>query len=178
MKNNTKKLVLGALLAALTTAATLVIRIPSPGTNGYINPGDTIVLLSAWVLGGWYGAAAAGIGSSLADIFGGYTHYAPGTFVIKSIMAFAAYMVFKRSRRFSIPQTIRYILSGIAAETIMMLGYLLYEYFFLGYGPAAFVSMAGNAFQGAANIILAILLASALAKTKLPGIMTYGDHTT
>ena len=68
---------------------TLVIQVPSP-MNGYVNLGDCGVLLSAWILGPWYGGAAAGIGSMLADIFSGYAHYAPGTLAIKLSMAVLA----------------------------------------------------------------------------------------
>lgn len=72
-----KKMVLTALLAALTCVATMIIQIPSP-MNGYVNLGDCFVLLSGWLLGPWLGFAAGGIGSMLADIFTGYAHYAPG----------------------------------------------------------------------------------------------------
>ena len=44
MKNQTKKIILAALFAALTCAATMSIRIPTPGTGGYIHPGDAIVI--------------------------------------------------------------------------------------------------------------------------------------
>ena len=77
-----RKLVLAALFAALCTVMTLVIQIPSP-MQGYVNLGDCAVLLSAWVLGPVYGGVAAGTGSMLADLFSGYAHYAPGTFLIK-----------------------------------------------------------------------------------------------
>ena len=82
MKNNNsenlKKLTLAGALAALTTVFTLLIQIPSP-TKGYINLGDTVVNIAAWVLGPLYGGAAAGIGSALADLISGYTVYAPAT---------------------------------------------------------------------------------------------------
>lgn len=81
-----KKMVLTALLAALTCVATMIIQIPSP-MNGYVNLGDCFVLLSGWLLGPWLGFAAGGIGSMLADIFTGYAHYAPGTLVIKGLVA-------------------------------------------------------------------------------------------
>ncbi|MFB9640647.1 ECF transporter S component, partial [Streptomyces spiralis] len=74
-----RKLVVSALMAALTYVATMVIQIPSP-MNGYVNLGDCFVLLSGWLLGPWWGGAAAGIGSMLTDLFAGYTSYAPGTF--------------------------------------------------------------------------------------------------
>ena len=55
MKNQTKKIILAALFAALTCAATMSIRIPTPGTGGYIHPGDAIVILSGVILGPAYG---------------------------------------------------------------------------------------------------------------------------
>ena len=41
MKFQTKKLVLSALFMALTCVATMSIRIPTPGTGGYILPAGT-----------------------------------------------------------------------------------------------------------------------------------------
>ena len=64
----------------------MLIKTPSP-LKGYVNLGDGIVLLSAWVLPLPYGIVAAGLGSALADLFSGYTVYAPATFVIKALMA-------------------------------------------------------------------------------------------
>ena len=83
-----KKLVLSALMAALVYVATSIIQIPSP-MSGYVNLGDCFVLLSGWLLGPWYGGAAAGIGSMLVDLLGVYAHYAPGTLVIKAVDAIA-----------------------------------------------------------------------------------------
>ena len=51
---NIKKLVLAALMAALTYVATSIVQIPSP-MQGYVNLGDCAVLMSAWVLGPLYG---------------------------------------------------------------------------------------------------------------------------
>ena len=47
----TLKLVMAALLAAMTCVATMVIKIPLTATGGYINLGDCIVLLSGILLG-------------------------------------------------------------------------------------------------------------------------------
>ena len=57
---------------ALVCTATMVIRIPTPGTNGYIHPGDALVILSGIFLGPVQGLLAAGSGSALADFRGGY----------------------------------------------------------------------------------------------------------
>ena len=72
MENKTKKIVMTALFAALACVATMSIRIPTPGTSGYIHPGDAIVILAGIILGPAYGFLAAGIGSCLADLLGGY----------------------------------------------------------------------------------------------------------
>ncbi len=80
MTEKTKKLVLAALMCALTCVATMVIRIPTP-TMGYIHPGDALVLLCAFLLGPVPGALAAGIGSMLSDLFSGYLSYVPATFI-------------------------------------------------------------------------------------------------
>ena len=88
-----KKIVIAALLAALTFVATSIIKVPTIGTNGYVNIGDVVVLIAAWYLGGLYGALAAGIGSALADLLAGYGTYVPGTFGIKFVMALVALIV-------------------------------------------------------------------------------------
>ena len=88
-----RTLILAAMFAALTCVATMIIHIPSP-IGGYFNLGDCMVLLSAFVLGPVWGTAAGGIGSALADVICGYFVYAPGTLVIKALMALAAALIF------------------------------------------------------------------------------------
>ena len=55
MQSNLKKLVTAALFAALACVATMSIRIPTPGTNGYIHPGDALVILAGVFLGPAWG---------------------------------------------------------------------------------------------------------------------------
>ena len=93
-----RTMVTAAVLAALSCVATMVVQIPSP-MNGYVNLGDCFVLLSGWLLGPWWGAAAGGIGSMLADLLLGYGHYAPGTLIIKGAMALVAALVFKAFKK-------------------------------------------------------------------------------
>lgn len=91
--NNLKRLVLAALFAALACVATMSIRIPTPGTNGYIHSGDAIVILSGVILGPVWGLLAGGIGSALSDLIGGYFMYVPVTFVIKGLIALIAGLI-------------------------------------------------------------------------------------
>jgi len=163
----TKKLsitVTAAMLAALTCIATMIIKVPTIGTNGYVNIGDCMVLISAWLLGNPYGALAAGIGSGLADLLSGYASYVPGTTVIKFLMAFVAYIIMKTLEKSNLPKFVSFIVSGIVAEAIMVIGYFLYEASLLGYGIAAAASIPSNIVQGVTCLILAFLLINALLK--------------
>ena len=126
-----RKLVLAALLAALVCVATMVVQIPSP-VQGYVNLGDCFVLLSGWLLGPWYGFAAGGIGSMLADIFLGYAHYAPGTLVIKGGVALVAALMYEKMGRTATSR----IAGGVVSEIIMVLGYFGYASLLLGKGLA------------------------------------------
>ncbi len=141
-----KKLTLAGAFAALTAIFTLLIQIPSP-TKGYINTGDVLVNLSAWVLGPGYGAAAAGIGSALADLISGYTVYAPATLIIKAGMAVASYAVYTRFARKT--KSFPALLAGaIAAESIMILGYAVFAGVLYGSFSSALLSVPENLVQG------------------------------
>lgn len=163
-KNATQKMVIAALLAALTCVATMIIKIPSP-LKGYLNLGDCVVLLAGWMLPPVYGFLAAGLGSALADLFSGYVVYAPATFVIKGLMALVAYYGFKvlHKKLGSLPS---WIIAGIAAEAVMILGYFVFEGFLYGFGPSV-VNIPANGVQGIAGIILGCILAKMFEKSKL-----------
>ncbi len=166
MNNKIFKLVFAAMFTALCCVATMMIRIPTVGTNGYVNIGDTIVLLSAWMLGGVYGMAAAGLGSAMADLLAGYTQYVPGTFVIKFLMALVAIMVFNFMTKLVKVKFVSYIVSGVLAETVMVVGYFLYESTLLGYGLAAASSIPGNMIQGVTCLVLGVVAINALEGVK------------
>ena len=73
------------LLAGATVALTIVVRVPIPGTGGYLNFGDIAVIFCGLFLGKKYGAVAGGVGSALADIIGGFFIFAPITLVAKGL---------------------------------------------------------------------------------------------
>ena len=161
---NSKKIVTAALFMAICCILTLIIQIPSP-MNGYVNLGDCGVLLSAWILGPVYGGLAAGIGSMLADIFSGYAYYAPGTLVIKAAMAVAAALICQKAGSVTSSRLPVRLFSGIAAEVIMIAGYLGYAALLLGKGAAAFTSVPGNVVQGIFGILSGLIVLEALLRT-------------
>lgn len=164
MNTRTRKIVMASLLAALACVATMIIKIPSP-LKGYLNLGDCIVLIAGWMLSPAYGFFAAGLGSALADILSGYVVYAPATFIIKGLMALAALRVFRmiQNKVGNLPSR---IISGIIAEIIMVLGYFLFEGFLYGFGPSV-VNIPANAVQGAAGIIVGVMLIRVFEKNKI-----------
>lgn len=115
-----RMLALTGLFAALGCVGTMVLQVPSP-TGGYMNLGDAVVILGAWLLGPAYGAAAGGVGPAMADLLSGYAVYVPATLVIKAIMALLAAWVYRMLGKRGL------LLSALAAEVPMVLGYWLFD---------------------------------------------------
>jgi len=173
MNNKTKKLVIGALLAAFTTVATMIIKFPTP-TFGYIHLGDSLVLLCGIILGPVGGALSAGIGSMFADIFSGYMSYAPATLIIKALTAMIAGFIFHKSK---LNSSKKLILASIPSELFMVFGYYVYEVFlavaaaqsttlssFVAAMTASAVGIPFNIVQGIVGAVIAFALLPILLK--------------
>ena len=156
MNNNLKKLILAALFAALSCVATMSIRIPTPGTSGYIHPGDAIVILSGVILGSVWGFLAGGIGSALSDLIGGYFIYVPITFVIKGLVALAAGLLYQKVGKNQKSRYIAVILGGVADIILVAGGYFVCEFFIYGAGAAA--SIPANIIQGVGGLVISCIL--------------------
>ena len=85
MRNNEKikYAAMTAMFAALITITTAYVKIPAP--LGYAHAGDSMIYLSASVLPGPLGFAAAAIGGGLADLLAGYPQWAVPTAIIKAL---------------------------------------------------------------------------------------------
>lgn len=147
---------MAALFAALACVATMSIRIPTPGTGGYIHPGDAIVILSGIVLGPVWGLLAGGIGSALADLLGGYFIYVPITFVIKGLIALTAGLIYQKIGKTKKSRYTAVILGGIVDIIFVSGGYFLCEV--MMYGTAATASIPANVIQGGSGLIISVML--------------------
>ena len=156
MNNNLKKLILAALFAALSCVATMSIRIPTPGTGGYIHPGDAIVILSGVILGPVWGFLAGGIGSALSDLIGGYFVYVPITFMIKELVALAAGLLYQKVGKTQKSRYAAVVLGGVADIILVAGGYFVCEYFIYGAGAAA--SIPANIIQGIGGLVISCIL--------------------
>lgn len=166
MKTDFKKLVMTALFAALACVATMSIRIPTPGTSGYIHPGDAIVILSGIILGPMYGFLAGGIGSAMADLIGGYFIYVPITFAIKGLIALLAGFIYQKMGKTKKSRYVGVVLGGITDIVLVAGGYFLCELPMYGIGAA--VSIPANLIQGVSGLVIALLLYPVL--TAIPDV--------
>lgn len=174
-----KRLVVAALLAAMTCIATMIIKIPTP-TFGYIHLGDGFVLLCGIILGPLPGALAAGVGSMFSDIFSGYASFAPATLIIKALTAGIAGLLFRfvnRRKNTAGGRMGAVIAGGLIGEAVMVTGYFAYEAGIAAVTSGAFnhaalaagiaASAAGipfNIVQGTVGIVLSTLLLPVLLK--------------
>ena len=162
---STKKIVMVALLAALTVVGSMLrIKVPSVVGTSAFHLGNIMCALSGILLGPWFGGLAAGLGSALADILSGYVIYGPATFLIKGMMALVAFHGFKLLHN-KCNKLFSRIISGIAAEIVMIVGYFVFAGLLYGFGPAA-VNIPANAVQGIAGIVIGIILFKIFEKSK------------
>ena len=157
--DRTKLLVMTALFAALGYVATRVLMVPSP-TGGYMNLGDTVVLLAAYLLGPVYGAVPGGIGPARAELRSGYAVYVPGTLVIKALMALTAALLYRALGK----KNWALVVCGVAAEAIMVVGYCLYDGLLSGSLAAGAAGIPSNLVQAAFGLVVSTLLAMILKK--------------
>ena len=149
-KTSTRQLTLAALFMALTTVATMVIHIPVPATQGFVNVGDSFVLLSGLLFSHYYGALIGGVGSALADLFLGYTIFAPVTLIVKAIEALLASYIDRGN-------TVSSVIAVIVGVTWMVFGYFIFEVFMFDL-PVALSAVIPNSIQGIVSAGLALLL--------------------
>ena len=151
-----RMLALTGLFAALGCMATMVLQVPSP-TGGYMNLGDTVVILGAWLLGPVYGAVAGGVGPAMADLLSGYAVYVPATLAIKAVMALTAALLYRGLRKRGL------LLCAAAAEVPMVLGYWLFDACLtaLSSGAGFGLCLAGSAAGIPSNLVQAVFGAAA-----------------
>lgn len=93
-RNTTVNIALTGLMGALVLVGTyLNVPIPVLGDRTMIGLGNVFCILSGLILGPVYGGAAAGIGSFIFDLVGGWAASAPFTLVFKFLMAFVCGLI-------------------------------------------------------------------------------------
>ena len=147
-----KKIALRGLLFAAVTGATML-SVPVPGFRLYFNFGEGIIYTAAILLGPAWGAAAGGIGASLADILLGYPLWAPFTLIIKGAEGFITGKLGKKSAVFGI----------ISGATVMTAGYTTMAGILYGWAAAP-VELITDLIQCSMGAGIALMLMPPLKK--------------
>ena len=177
--------VMTAMMMCLVMVAILLLRVPIPFTQGYVNLSDAMVFMAVIILGWKYGALAAGLGSMLGDVLSGFAMWAPWSFVIKALMAIIFAMVIQtvsRGRkadsagRANISEK-KYLSAEIAgmilAGAFMAAAYWFAEGIMYGNWVVAALGIPWNIGQALVGACLAVILNTALTKTSLRSRMVY-----
>ena len=161
MNNKTKLIVLNGLMVAFVCVATMVIQIPVPMTQGYVNIGDSIIFVTSIVFGPIPGMIAGGIGSALADILTGYSYWALFTLIIKGFEGYIVGIIVKNNSTL-----IKNILATLSGIIVMVCGYLIAGAFLQGSFIVSLSSVPSNIIQGIISMVIGIPLSLYLLNIK------------
>jgi uncharacterized membrane protein len=127
-QNAVVQLSLMAVMSALVTVGTLIVRIPNP-MGGYFNVGDVMIFVAALTFTPLIGGVAGGLGSAIADAVG-FPSFVIPTLVIKGLEGLLAGLIANKKRLY------RDVLAVVAAGAEMITGYFLVEWYLWGLGGA------------------------------------------
>ncbi|MGC4018684.1 MAG: TIGR04002 family protein [Muricomes sp.] len=158
MPNNTSKLTIAGVFAAMITVMTAYIcHIPYGANGGYIHFGDALIYMAAVFLPRPYALAAAGIGGGLADLLTA-PMWAPATIVIKMLI------VLPFTSKEGKILTPRNIAAPFFAAVISAAGYFLAEGILFGSFLAPVVSLAGSGIQAGGSAAIFLILSASMDK--------------
>lgn len=169
--------VLTAMMMCIIMVAILLLRVPIPFTQGYVNLSDAMVFMAVIILGWKYGAVAAGLGSMLGDLLSGFAMWAPWSLGIKAVMAVIFGLIIQSvaareavsGRMFVSVEIVGMVVAGM----FMSAAYFCAEGIMYGNWAVAALGIPWNIAQFAVGTVLAVALNAALARTSLRSHMKY-----
>ncbi|GAB6098322.1 hypothetical protein JCM16358_02010 [Halanaerocella petrolearia] len=170
MKKQIRELAMTGLLIALVAVGTMVIKVPTPATNGYIHLGDSMIYLAAILFGPKVGFLAAGIGSALADLLSGYSHWAGPTFLIKGVEGLIIGYIAQRGYK-EVSLRFRDLLAALVGGAWMIGGYFVAGAIMRGSWAAAISSIPGNITQAVGGAAIAFPVIFALLRANLSQVI-------
>lgn len=163
-----RRMTLTALMAALVFVLTVAVRLPT-AAGGYLHLGDAAITFSALAFGPWVGALAGGMGTGLADLYGGYPQFALISFLVHGFQGWVVGLLVQRRLT-----TGMMILAVIAGSAIVVAGYFIGGIFLLG-TAAALSEVLPNTLQSMIGGALGVSLYLAV-KRAYPPLTRYHDR--
>lgn len=166
MKNtlDIRQMTLVALMAALIFVMTAIPRIPTP-IGGYVHLGDVVITFSALAFGPWVGALGGGVGTALADLYGGYAQFAMISFLVHGLQGVAIAWIVRRSEG-----SVALVSAILAGAATVVGGYFVAEIFLFGMAEAL-LELLPNALQGLVGGVVGVPLYLAVKRAYPPLIL-------
>lgn len=154
----TRKLVFTALMTALTVAATVVLGFRTG--DFFFNCGDTVIFLTAALLGPVPAMIAGGLGSFFADM-AVYPATMFFTLVIKGAEGLVCGLLMRLLRTGEKGKALSFVTgaaSMIVSGAIMMTGYFVCNTFLYGTPASALAALPADAVQATVSVVLSCVL--------------------
>ena len=147
---------MSGIFSALVFVITAYLHIPT--YNGYVHCGDGVIFIAACILPMPYSIAVGVLGAMLADLLTGFAIWAPGSMIIKGLLALLftckpAKIITKRN-----------LLMLLPAAAISAVGYYHYEALITGSFIASLAGIPGSLVQALASSIVYVAIGAAMDK--------------
>ena len=142
------------MFSALVFVITAYLHIPT--YNGYVHCGDGFIFIAACILPMPYSIVVGVLGAMLADLLTGFAIWAPGSMIIKGLLAF---LFTCKSKKIV---TKRNLVMLLPAALISALGYYLYEALIIGSFIASLSGIPGSLVQALASSIVFVAIGLAM----------------
>ena len=129
-----------------------------PTYNGYVHCGDGFIFLAACILPMPYAIIVGALGAMLADLLTGFAIWAPGSMLIKGLMA----LIFSCKAKKIV--TTRNFIMLLPAALISVVGYYIYEGLITGNFVASLTGIPGSIIQAVASSIVFVVAGVAMDK--------------
>ena len=140
---------ISGIFSALVFVITAYLHIPT--YNGYVHCGDAFIFLSACLLPMPYSIIVGAIGAMLADTLTGFAIWAPGSMIVKALLA----VLFSCKSKKII--TARNLFMLFPAAVISALGYYIYESLIIGNFVSSLAGIPGSVVQAVASSIVFVI---------------------
>ena len=147
---------ISGIFSALVFVVTAYLHIPT--YNGYVHCGDGFIFLAACILPMPYSIIVGVLGAMLADLLTGFAIWAPGSMIIKGLLA----LIFSCKSKKIV--TTRSLIMLLPAAVISAGGYYLYEVLITGSFIASLAGIPGSIAQALASSIVFVVIGIALDK--------------
>ena len=165
-RNHIRLMCITGILSALVFVVTAYLHIPT--YNGYVHCGDGFIFIAACLLPTPYAVVVGALGAMLADVLTGFADvltgfaiWAPGSMVIKGLLA----LLFTCKSKKIV--TARNLMMLLPAALVSAGGYYLYEALITGSLLASLAGIPGSLVQAAASSIVFVAVGIALDKYNL-----------